>query len=104
LNFELSEAHPRLARLMTFLAQNAAPDLRLKRHVVVLAAMVANDFKPRLSVSAVRRLFRAAFRTALRLHQILSIKSFLFFFRKLKNFFALNARDFDIRHRYFSLN
>jgi hypothetical protein len=72
--------------------------------MVVLAAMVADDFKTRLSVSAGRRLFRAAFLTALRLRHILSIKSFLFFFRKKKNFFALYARDFDIRHRYFSLN
>lgn len=90
---------------MTFLAQNAAPDLRLKRHVVVLAAMVADDFKPRRSVFAARRLFRAAFLAALRLRHILAIKSFLLFLREKKNFLALHARDFYIRHRYyFSLN
>jgi hypothetical protein len=95
----LSEAHSRPARLVAFLAQNAAPDFRLKRHVVVLAAMVADDFKPRRSAFAAHRFFRAAFLTALRVRQILAIKSFLLFFRKKKNVFALYARDFDIRHR-----
>ena len=69
----------------------------------MFAAMIADDFKSRRRICARRRLFRTAFRTALRLRHITLIKSFLFFFGKKKNFLALNTGQFYVRHLIFSL-
>ncbi len=95
----LRNANSRFTRLETFFAQNRATDFRLKRHLVVLAAMVADDFKTLRSIFARRRFFRAAFGTSLRRHHITFIKCLLFLLRENKNFFALHTRNFYIRHR-----
>jgi hypothetical protein len=88
---------------MTFFAEHGAPDFRLKRNVVVFAAMIADDGKlSRIITVACRRFFRTTLRASLRRHHIALIKSFLFFFGKKKVFFALNAGNFNIRHRFFS--
>jgi hypothetical protein len=87
---------------VTLAAQNLAPDFRLKRDVVVLAAMVADDFVFLRRICALRRFFRAAFRTPLRRHHIALVKNILFFLGKEKDVFALNTRNFNIRHRFFS--
>ena len=94
----LSEANARFICLMTVFAQNRASDFRLERHVVVFAAVVADNIKSRGSVRARRRFFRAAFRTSLRRHHIPLIKNSLFLFRVKKNVFTLQARHFQIWH------
>ena len=95
----LSESDARFVRLKTIFAQNRTPDFRLKRHMVVFAAMVADNIEPRRSVNARRRFFRAAFSASLRRHHISLIKNSLFFFGVNKHFFTLHARHFSIRHR-----
>jgi hypothetical protein len=87
---------------MTIFAKHRAPDFRLKRNVVVPAAMVADDFKSGRRIRAGCRFFRAAFLATLRLHHISLIKKLLFLFRKKKNFFALHARNFYFGHRFSS--
>ncbi len=94
------ESHTRFACLKTVSTQNRASDFRLKRNLVVLAAVVADDFKARRRVLARRRFFRAAFRASLRRHHISLIKNSLLFFRKNKNVFTLHARHFNIRHHF----
>jgi hypothetical protein len=98
----LSEANSRFACLMTIFAKHRAPDFRLKRNLVVFAAMVADDFKSLWRIVAERGFFRAAFLASLRLHHISLIKYILFLFREKKSFFALYARNFYFRHRFFS--
>src|SRR3712207_2803517 len=83
---------------MTFLAEHLAPDFRLKRHAVVFSAMVADDFKPGRRVFARRGFFRPAYGAALRRRHVSLIKKLLLFFRKKKNFLALNARNFQVGH------
>jgi len=89
---------------MTVFAQNRAPDFRLKRNVVVFAAVVADDFKASRRVPRADgcRFFRAAFLTSLRRGHIALVKSFLFLFGKYKIFAALHARNFYVGHRVFS--
>jgi hypothetical protein len=87
---------------VTFAAQNRASDFRLKRNVVVLAAVIADDFKFFRRIAAAGSFFRAAFDAPLRRHHIALIKIFLLFFRENKNVFALHTRNFNIRHCFFS--
>ncbi len=90
---------------MTIFAQNRASGFRLKRNVVVFAAVVADYLKASGCVRArrvIRRFFRAAFLTPLRRHHIALVKSFLFPFGKTKVFAALHARNFHVGHRFFS--
>jgi hypothetical protein len=70
----------------------------LKRNLIVLAAMVADDLEFGRRIIARDGFFRAAFRASLRRHHIALVENFLFFFREKKNFLALDTRDFDIRH------
>ena len=100
--YTLRKSDTRFACIEAFAAQNFAPDFWLKRHVIVFAAVVADDFKFFRCITARCRLFRAAFRASLRRHHIALVKNFLIFFREKKNFLALNTRDFNIRHRFFS--
>ena len=83
---------------MTFFAQHSAADLWLERHLVVLAAMVANYLKSCWGVFAHRHLFRAALWTPLWRHHVALVKKLLIFFAKNKDLSALNTRNFDIRH------
>jgi len=85
---------------MTIFAQHRASDFRLKRDVIVFAAVVADNIETDGRVFAARRFFRAAFRTPLRRHHIPLVKNSLFFFREKKNVFTLHARHFSIRHRF----
>ena len=98
-----SESHSRFARVVAFAAQNLASDLRLKRNLVVFAAVVADDLEFGGRVFASRRFFRTAFRTPLRRHHIALVKNFLFLLGEKKNFLTLNTRNFNIRHRFYSL-
>jgi len=70
----------------------------------MFAAVVTDDLETLPSVVACSRLFGTAFRTALGSHHIALVKDLLFFFRKKKSLFTLNARCFDVRHINFSLN
>jgi hypothetical protein len=96
----LSESDSRFVRVVAFAAQNCSTDLRLKRNMIVLAAVVADDLEFVRRIVARTRFFRTAFRTSLRLHHISLVENFLLFFRKKKDFFALNTRNFYIRHRF----
>jgi len=91
---------------MAVFAQYVPPDFRLKRNVVVFAAVVADDFKAsrRIPCADGRRFFRAAFLTSLRRGHIALVKSFLFLFGKNEIFAALNARNFYVGHRFFLLS
>jgi hypothetical protein len=98
----LCKAHFRFVRAVAFAAQNGATDFGLKRDVIVFAAIVADDFKSARRVFARRRFFRAAFRASLRRRHISLVENFLLFLGKEKDFLALNTRNFNIRHRFFS--
>lgn len=98
----LSMSGPRTARFVAIFAEHRAADLWLKRHGIVPSAVVTNDLKTLRCTLAQGSLFRTASRTALRLHHVTLIKYLLIFFAKDKNIFALNTRDFDIRHRFTS--
>lgn len=94
----LRESDARFIRLMAIFAQNRPSDFWLERHLVVLAAVVANNIKARGSVFARYRFFRAALRASLRRHHIPLVKNSLFFFGVNKNVLTLHARHFQIRH------
>ena len=98
------KTNSRFIRLKTFSAQNRTPDFWLKRHGVVLAAVIANYLKTIRRVCAARRFFRAAFQTSLRRRHISLVKNPLFFFGKKKSFTALHASHFNIGHRFFLLS
>jgi hypothetical protein len=83
---------------VTVLAQNGPTDLRLKRHLVVLAAVVADDVELAWRIGPECRLLRPASGTPLRRHHITLVKYLLILFRKDKDFSALNTRDLDVRH------
>jgi len=83
---------------MTLLTQNGPSDLRLKGHLVVLAAVVANDIELARSIGPECRFLRPAGGTSLRRHHITLVKYLLILFRKDKDFSALNTRDLDVRH------
>lgn len=92
----------RPARFVAFTAEDGAADLGLKRYLVVLAAMVANDLEPFRSAFADRGLFGTALRAPLRRHHITLIEGLLLFFGEKKGLFALNTRSFHVRHHSFS--
>jgi hypothetical protein len=84
---------------MTVFAQNGSAGFRLERHVIVSAAVVADDFKTARRVVSRRRFFRAALRASLRRGHIALVKIRLLFFGENEYVFALHARDFDVGHR-----
>ncbi len=88
---------------MAIFAKHRASDFRLKRNVVVFAAMVADDFKAGRRIFPARRFFRATFLASLRRHHISLIKSLLFLFPEKKRFLALHTRNFYVGHRFFLL-
>ncbi len=94
----LSISGPGPAGLVAILAEHGAADLWLKRYSVVLAAIIADDLKPRRCVRTKRSLFRAAFCAPLRRHHVTLVISFLIFFAENKDLFALDTRNIDIRH------
>lgn len=88
--------------LVAFAAQYRTPGFWLERHLVVFAAIVANYFVLLWCVFAISGLFRATARTPLRLRHVALIELTLFFFGEKEYLFALNTRDFDIRHKQIS--
>jgi hypothetical protein len=70
----------------------------LEGHLIVPAAVIANNIKPFRGIFGQRRLFRTAFGTPLGRHHIALVEHFLFFFREKKDFLTLNTRNLDIRH------
>jgi hypothetical protein len=93
-----------LAGSMAFAAKYGSADLWMKRNMIVLTAMIANNVKALGRVFAVySRLFRSAFRTTLRRHHIALVKHLLLFFREQKDLLTLHTRDLGIRHRCFLL-
>jgi hypothetical protein len=84
-------------------AQNGAAFFWLKRYVIVLAAIVTDYLKPRSAIGCYGALSRPAFCTALRRRHVPAIKIFLIFLAEQKQFFALYAGQFRIRHKTYSL-
>jgi len=78
--------------------QYGATDLRLKRDVIVLAAMVADYLKTFRRTVTLSGFFRPALRASLRRHHVPLIKDLLFLFGEKEGLFTLNARSFDVRH------
>ncbi len=91
---------PRAAGFVTVFAEHRAADLWLEWHGVVASAIVADDLKTLRRILARSSFLRTASGTPLRLHHVTLIKDLLIFFAKDKYIFALNTRDFDIRHRF----
>ena len=85
---------------MTFAAKDGPSNLWLERNLVVFPAIVADDLVSFWSVVAIGRLSRTALGAALRGHHVALVKDLLFFFREKKGLFALNARGFDVRHKF----
>lgn len=79
-------------------AQDCASDLRLKRNLIVLTAMVADDLEAARGGVSFARFFRTALGTTLRRHHVALVKDLLFLFGKKECLFTLNARIFDVRH------
>lgn len=77
---------------MTILTKNRPSDLRLKRDLVPLTAIIANYVESFWSIFGRRCPFAAAFRAALRRHQISLVENFLLLLGKKKGLIALNAR------------
>jgi hypothetical protein len=80
--------------------QDGSPDFRLKRNLIVLSAIVANDLVTLWRVFTLGCLLRPALRTPLGRHHVALVKDLLFFFREKKSLFTLNARSFDVRHTF----
>ena len=85
---------------MTLLTKHGSADLWLERHLIVLAAVVADDLESGRSTISRDRFLGAAFQAALRSSEIALIKGFLFFLSKKKRLFTLHTRSFYIGHRF----
>ena len=83
---------------MTFATEHGSTDLRLKGHLIVLTAVVANDLEPFSSIVTFSGLFRTAFCTSLRRHHVPLVKDFLLLFGEKKRLFTLDTRSLDVRH------
>ena len=99
---ELGKASARAACLVTFATQHRPTDLRLKRNLIVLAAVVANDLESLSSVITVSGFFRTTFCAPLRRHHVPLVKDLLLLFGEKKRLFTLNACSLDVRHRVLS--
>lgn len=88
---------------MTLATKHGPPDLGLERDLIVSATVITNDLETLRSLIALARFFGAALCTTLGRHHIALVKDFLFLFREQKNFFALHARGFYVRHMGFLL-
>ena len=71
----------------------------MKRHVIVLSAIVADNIKSLMGIVGDSRFLGAAFGAALRRHHITLVKHILFLFSEQKDLLALHTRDLNIRHR-----
>jgi hypothetical protein len=84
---------------MAFATEYRPSCFGLERHLVVFAAIVANDLKPFRRIAARSCLLRTAFSTPLRSGHVPLVKHFLFLFGEKKRLSTLNASGLDIRHR-----
>ena len=84
---------------MAFAAKNGPADLRMKRDLVVLAAIVANYVEPFWGFVIHACLLRATFCTTLRRHHVALVKHLLFLFSEQKDLLTLHTRNFYVRHR-----
>jgi hypothetical protein len=91
-------------RFVAFTTQDRPSDLRLKRDLIVLAAIVADYLETLWRVGSVRRFLGTTLCTTLRSHHVALVEYLLFLLCKQESFLALNARGFDVRHMIFSLN
>jgi len=83
---------------MAFATENRSADLGLKRHLIVLTAVVANDLESLSSIVTFSRLFRTTLCTPLRRHHVPLVKDLLFLFGEKKRLFTLNASGLNVRH------
>lgn len=90
----------RPAGFVAFATQDGSADFRLKRNLIVFAAMVAHDLVSLRCVLTLARFFRPAFRTPLWRHHVALVKDLLFLLGEKKGLFTLNARGFDVRHTF----
>jgi hypothetical protein len=88
---------------MAIAAENSAAHLRLERHLVVLAAVVANDLEFFRGVLAARCFLRATFLAALRGRHVALVEHFLILFREQERFLALDAYGLYIGHLWLIL-
>jgi hypothetical protein len=89
----------RLTGGVAFTAKHGAADFGMKRHVVMLSAIVTHDIKPFVSVVRDSRFLGTALCAALRRCHIALVKHILFLFSEQKDLLALHTRDLNIRHR-----
>jgi hypothetical protein len=83
---------------MTFATKYGSANFRLKRYLVVLAAVVANDLEAFSSIVTFSDLFRTTFSTPLRRHHVPLVEDFLLLFGEKERLFTLNASGLDVRH------
>jgi len=89
---------------MAFATEHRSTDLRLKRHLIVLAAVVANDLESLPRIITFGGFFRTTLCTPLRRHHVPLVKNLLLLFGEKERLFTLNARGFDVRHGVLSYN
>jgi len=79
-------------------AKNRSSDFWLKRYLIVLTAVVANDLESLSSIVTFSGFFRTTFCTPLRRHHVPLVKDLLFLFGEKKRLFTLNASGLNVRH------
>lgn len=84
---------------MTVAAQHRPPHFRMKRNLIVLSAIVANDIVAFRRILAYGSFFGAALWAALGRHHIALVEHLLLLFGKQKDLLTLHTRNFYIRHR-----
>jgi len=87
---------------MAFATEHRSADLRLKRHLIVLTAVVANDLEAFARIITLSGFFRTTLCTPLRRHHVPLVKDLLFLFGEKERLFTLNASGLDVRHGVFS--
>src|SRR5438445_5519600 len=96
----LCPVRPRLTGCMAFAAQDRSADFWMKRHLIVLSAIIADNIESFWRIVACCRcFFGSAPGTTLRRHHIALVKHLLFLFGEQEDLFTLNTRNFYIRHR-----
>ncbi len=85
---------------MAITTQNRSTDFRLKRNVIVLAAVVANDLEALWRLVTLACFLGPALRAPLRRHHVSLVKDLLLLFGEKEGLFTLNARSFDVRHTF----
>jgi len=87
---------------MAFAAQDRPSDLRLKGHLIVFPAMIANYFETLSRIIGYGLFLRPTLRAPLRRRHVPLIEHLLFLFGKEESFLTLNTSNIGIRHGNFS--